>query len=103
MKGLGTAVVYKKSSSLERDQSILLAEGVEIRLHGDFWIGLCVFNESSALAEELEGGNFIGDLRVSAGDLLVGLLNKGAGKYLRSLHDPEVFPGDRLGGDSLRR
>ena len=92
-EGLRDGVLLQKEQ-LFRDQSFLLAQGIEIRLHGDFWVGLCVFNESSALAEELEGGNFIGDLCVSAGDLLVGLLNEGAGKYLRSLHDPEVFPGD---------
>ncbi len=97
------AFFYKKSSSVERDQSLLLAEGIEIRLHGDFWIGVCVFHEGGALAEELEGGNFIGDLCVSAGHLLVGLLDEDAGEDLRSLHDPEVFSGDRLGGDSLWR
>ena len=88
------AFFYKKSSSLERDQSLLLAQGIEIRLHGDFWVGVCVFNESGALAEELESGDFIGDLCVFAGHQLVGLLDEDAGEYLRSLHDPEVFPGD---------
>ena len=48
-------------------------KGLQVSLNRDFRIGRGVFNQGGALPQQLDGGDFVGDLGIAAVDFGVGV------------------------------